>query len=141
MNGGYQMSNELIKDDYDPNYDYDFKELIGKKVIRCDASPECIYFYLSDRTIHRYTANGDCCSHSWFENFYEINEANNFSVMGIKEIKLEIHGATKTPYSEEEMEYTNWVLKTDIGYLNIEMRNSSNGYYGGSVQHEELRYV
>jgi hypothetical protein len=30
-----------------------------------------------------------------------------------------------------------WTIKTDRGYLDLEVRNSHNGYYGGSVTYDE----
>jgi hypothetical protein len=30
-----------------------------------------------------------------------------------------------------------WTIRTDRGYIDIEVRNSHNGYYGGSVRHVE----
>jgi hypothetical protein len=30
-----------------------------------------------------------------------------------------------------------WTIATDRGYLDLEVRNSHNGYYGGSVEYRE----
>ena len=30
-----------------------------------------------------------------------------------------------------------WTIRTDRGYIDIEVRNSHNGYYGGSVRYDE----
>ena len=40
---------------------------------------------------------------------------------------------TKTDNCEEEMSYYFYEITTNKGSYMIEMRNSSNGYYGGSL--------
>lgn len=79
------------------------------------------------------SAEGDCCSHSWFEH------VDDFDAVGGEITEF----TNDDPYHDEDrpdivdrydhMEYQFMTLKTTKGRVHIEMRNSSNGYYGGYI--------
>ncbi len=80
---------------------------------------------------------GDCCSQSWVEHFDQVKEAS--VILGFREIEIDPSYAeasakpTVTDFDEYEMKYYFYEILTDKGSLMIEMRNSSNGYYGGDL--------
>ena len=79
-----------------------------------------------------YKAIGDCCSVTWFE---DIN--NKHALLGHEIIGLKIAQFHETQIDESKDEHIQtygYTLTTSKGYIDIEYRNSSNGYYGGSCE-------
>lgn len=78
---------------------------------------------------YAYSADGDCCSHSWFESV-----TNQENIIGEKIIGMEEKPEVEDESSSEGecIRVYGYTLKTAVGYTDIEFRNSSNGYYGGS---------
>ena len=76
-----------------------------------------------------YDAEGDCCSESWIEsisdNLFAITDA---TVVQIRQKSQTLDG---TRQDVDEVDFV--TLVTDRGHFDIEFRNSSNGYYGGSM--------
>ena len=73
--------------------------------------------------------DADCCSHSWFEHI-ELPEFP-FTIKKAEEVSGE------DVLQEVEAQYEclrtyGFKMETDKGHVDIAMRNSSNGYYGGS---------
>lgn len=115
-----------------------FKELIGKTIdeIVLDKSRENLYFYSKkDDLWFHYYAYGDCCSNSWFEHVGS-DLADDQPVKVFSVLEREMPPDDNNSKDNECLAFYGWSLVTDRGYLDIEMRNSSNGYYGGSVQFE-----
>lgn len=132
------MTIDYNQTDDDGNFlDTTFHELKGRKIIDCSGDADTIKILTDDGIKHFYWAAGECCSSSWFENFEEFLPALKGST--IKEVKVKILDIQREDDHEEDgsyIQYYCWVLTSDKGYIDIEMRNSSNGYYGGSVEHE-----
>lgn len=83
-----------------------------------------------------FEACGDCCSDSWIEHIELV--IFPCKLIDIKEIDLPDDyeknvNPTTTEHEEYEMKYYFYEIVTDKGAIAIEMRNSSNGYYGGSL--------
>ena len=77
-------------------------------------------------------AEGDCCSNSWFEHVDDMGAVGGniteFTNEGMPE------GFVQAPDTEYEcLQYYFMTLKTTKGRVHLEMRNSSNGYYGGYI--------
>lgn len=75
-------------------------------------------------------ADGDCCSSTWIEHV-------ELPTLPAKVSAVE---AVPMPDPEQKDEYDEYVvvsygfkITTDKGYLDIEYRNESNGYYGGEL--------
>jgi hypothetical protein len=81
-----------------------------------------------------YHASAECCSRSWFES---INNPENLlceEIIGIEEKPdSETNGESCDRHDYFTTVY-GYTLKTNKGYTDIEFRNSSNGYYGGSCE-------
>lgn len=75
-----------------------------------------------------YTAYGDCCSNSWIEHL--DNVPSDFTVIDTEEKEVEEEASKE----HECLKKYFYEIKTDKGSFTIEMRNSSNGYYGGWLE-------
>jgi hypothetical protein len=90
----------------------------GSDVLRID----------TDAGVWTLSADGDCCSESWWE-AYEDTGALGRVVTALEE-RPEWE-APEASRQECEMVY-GFELRTTHGMLVFELRNASNGYYGGS---------
>lgn len=94
-----------------------------------------------DKTYHFVTVvgtlivgcEGDCCSSSWFEQDSGLDTILGSPVLWAEEVPM---GSFAPPTDEQEREADSlqtysFVIKTAKGQAEIEMRNASNGYYGG----------
>lgn len=95
-----------------------------------------------------YRTEGDCCSETWFADIVGINSLLNSKINKVEKIKTE-------QVKDSDAEYGQWSIKgynlndgrcrqdydqiygykihTNKGITDIIFRNSSNGYYGGSI--------
>lgn len=117
---------------YIDNYrDFSF---VGKKILAAEinTAKDCIIFE-TDAGVFNLFAYGDCCSNSWFEHISGVDSLIGQVVNTEDEIEM---GEISRPAPDEG--YGKYIqsyslkLATDKGHFEIEMRNSSNGYYGGS---------
>lgn len=122
------------------NYD-DFNCLIGKKLIEPSILSEdkTIITLKTETSTIKLEAEGDCCSHSWVEHS-DIIPAGEI----IKEvIEKDVTVIQEEGYDRESNSYNECIkqyfyeVKTDKGSYTIEMRNESNGYYGGCFNVKE----
>jgi hypothetical protein len=77
-------------------------------------------------------AVGDCCSRSWFEHIGGLDALIGHTIHAVDAREM-------PPLKEEEnpdtfVQYYGWRFTTWRGYADLEMRNESNGYYGGWVE-------
>jgi len=121
------------------------KDLVGKTINRIDInkSKTIIRFKIKDSEDFLYfKAEGDCCSESWFEHInitsaYKLEgEGEGLEVVEIKDIEL----GQVMPSRQESDEIYGIEIKCKCSRydynekISIELRNSSNGYYGGSIK-------
>jgi hypothetical protein len=110
--------------------------LIGKTITALQMSGDqgALRFVLADGEVVA-RADGDCCSHTWIEDVELPALGFPATVLAVEDIDLpkEMQVKTKTGHDEEEMAYYGCKITTDRGDLVIAYRNSSNGYYGGSL--------
>lgn len=80
-----------------------------------------------------YYAEGGCCSSSWFESINNLENIIGEEIIGIEEKpECDPDGPLEDP--DKCITVYGYTLKTIKGYTDIELRNSSNGYYGGSCE-------
>jgi hypothetical protein len=77
--------------------------------------------------------DGDCCSHTWVEDVELPALGFPAVVLSVENLDMPTGAPTKTEHFEEEMQYYGCKIVTDRGDIVIAYRNSSNGYYGGSL--------
>lgn len=114
------------------------KSMIGKLVTNIEVTEGegTIIFHHENGDRTEFYATGDCCSESWIEHFENVSRPEkivDFVEHNICPYPDEIP-ETKTDHYEESMQYYFYKLITDRGEYNVEMRNSSNGYYGGALE-------
>lgn len=119
------------------------------KVIKSVSIPDDrhINFELEDGTRVSWVAYGDCCSDTWFENISGLGVLSGNKVIEI--IEREIPEAVQealNPYRQESDQLYGYSLKVEVTHyrdyrgsvgfemVDIEFRNSSNGYYGGWIE-------
>jgi hypothetical protein len=110
--------------------------LVGQTVVALwlSSDREAIRFTLADgRDVVAY-CDADCCSHTWIEDVLDPDVVLG-TVTRAEAIELpeQLQAATKTENYEEEMAYYGFAIETERGRCTIAYRNSSNGYYGGSL--------
>src|SRR5690242_380172 len=124
--------------------------LIGATVVGIYVSEEYLTFE-TNRGLVTYTVDGDCCSHSYFFDFHGVeNLLSNGPVIAFESVDLspgdvgyQDPAATRREYDEEVVVY-GFRLTTEhpqFGSVSsvFSFRNSSNGYYGGSMYLTEGR--
>lgn len=117
------------------------KEVFGKviKSVYMDEDSQYLVLISDFDDYLVYKAEGDCCSSSWFESINNIESLINQKVIGIEENPESI----REDEQDDCLRVYGYTLKTSQGYVDVEFRNSSNGYYGGScelVEGAELIY-
>lgn len=105
-------------------------ELVGKKItgLKVSDDKETIVFVTPDQEIW-YVANGECCSSSWIEH---INGYLNLMGQVVERCE-ESEGPAYTSDGDLIQIYRDILKLSDKSTFEIEYRNSSNGYYGGSL--------
>ncbi len=112
------------------------EEIIGKKIIDIELSDDksTIYFFTENEKII-YATFGDCCSESWIEStdkfdfpFTAIN--CNEKYVGEEKVTKE---ESKSDDDDRYLKQYFYEIISDKGMFSIELRNESNGYYGGSL--------
>jgi hypothetical protein len=105
--------------------------LIGKVVISVDLeqSGAAIRFNLADGESITARADGDCCSSTWIENVDGAEQLIG-TVLSVEDIPMPDLGS---PNSYDVIAYYGCKITTDKGFSVIDYRNSSNGFYGGSL--------
>lgn len=135
-------------------YGETFHALIGKTVTAVHLTEDrTALTFTTDSGDVEYVTDGDCCSHSWVEHLSDEKAVIGSPVVSVTEYKdgetlesahardcegkdeprrPEGNWGTGRCYCECIRSY-GWRIQTATGGLDIEVRNSSNGFYGGSM--------
>jgi hypothetical protein len=113
-----------------------FEEMLGYTInkIWINENNDVIKFETTGGNFVYYT-EGDCCNTVWFEHISLSPKLFGSFVMGVEE-----KGWNDLPVpddSYEVLENAFWTLITSNGYIDIEVRNSHNGYYGGRITYDD----
>jgi len=111
----------------------EWSDLVGKKVnqVRINPDRDILELSVAGGEVIYLSAVGYCCSESWFEH---IEGAE--CLIG-KEIRRVVDREMPKDYDDGDFNVTRfygWTIETDSGRCDLEMRNLSNGYYGGDVE-------
>lgn len=112
--------------------------LLGKDLeqIAINGDKTFILFAFKDGTGMIYSAEGDCCSQSWFEHISGV-EALQGKITGVEEIAGASWTMQQPPerwIKDDHIEVYFIKITTDRGRATIELRNASNGFYGGTFE-------
>ena len=110
------------------------KQLIGKKIteLRISADQSVLAFY-TDQGVIAYETYGDCCSETWFADITGVSALLGGTVQTADEVSMDGYNVEDGRTRQDFDEAYGVKLTTDKGYSDIVFRNSSNGYYGGSI--------
>lgn len=123
-----------------------FKDIIGKRINGIFVGNDNWTLIIRDTEgkFYRFDTEKDCCNSVWVNHITGID-----CVSGTDEFSL-LRGALVTGAEDkgwgenrdDEQGYDViqdgfWTIRTDRGYIDIEVRNSHNGYYGGSFSRVE----
>ena len=113
------------------------EQLIGKTISGFNLDPDkCwIEFNTSDGEKLHYEAHAECCSYSWIESIEDLDNLIGETIISVDE--KDIDGRQEEEH--EWLQVYNYDLNTCKGSCTIDFRNSSNGYYGGSLEFNECR--
>ncbi len=118
-----------------------FDNLIGKRICGCYLGNEgwTLVFQTVDGKFYQYNTQNDCCNNVWVNHIAGLGvlgEGNSFDLLrGALVTGAEDKGWTDNRTDEDGYEVVQdgfYTIMTDRGYIDIEVRNSHNGYYGGS---------
>lgn len=110
-------------------------ELIGKKITGMWVSnDQSILAFDTDQGVIAYDAWGDCCSETWFADITGVGALIGGTVQTADEVSMDGYNVEDGRTRQECDEAYGYKLTTDKGYADIVFRNSSNGYYGGSIE-------
>jgi len=120
-----------------------FTDLIGKRVndVLINDDKTVIAFRTIEGEYLAYYASGDCCNNVWFNHLTCTNALGTGDVFDILR-GAEVLGEETKGWSDvvnerdsyEVVEDGFWTIKTARGYIDLEVRNTHNGYYGGHVE-------
>jgi hypothetical protein len=127
-----------------------FEWLIGKTVVSVTINEKktAICFNTLEAGSIRFVTKGDCCSSTWIEHIDNLDALIAHRIVATEEIDMGPSKWFKTDWNTgEETETTNGFssdcvrfygqsFTTDLGIFKVEYRNRSNGYYGGSLNHD-----
>ncbi len=114
--------------------------LVGRVVQRIDlaSDQQAIRFTLESGEEIVARCYGDCCSETWIEDLINPEFVLGSPVLEVTDLELPTQAATKfADHYEDQMQYYGVAIRTAKGVMTIAYRNSSNGYYGGSLDWPE----
>jgi hypothetical protein len=122
-----------------------FNVLVGKRInglFLGDDDWALVFRDINER-YYCFRTENDCCNTVWFNHVNGVEtvlgEGNLFDILrGAMVTGVEDKGWTEDREDGYDViQDAFWTIKTDRGYLDLEVRNSHNGYYGGSVKYDE----
>ena len=122
-----------------------FNVLVGKRINGLFIGDEdwALVFRDINQRYYCFRTENDCCNQVWFNHVNGVEtvlgEGNLFDVLrGAMVTAVEDKGWTEDREDGYDViQDAFWTIKTDRGYIDLEVRNSHNGYYGGSVKYDE----
>jgi hypothetical protein len=123
-----------------------FNVLVGKRINGLLLGNDAWTLVVRDVTgqHYRFDTSNDCCNSVWFNHINGVDilgEGNSFDMLrGAVVLAVEDKGWGENRDDEDGYEVVQdgfWTLRTDRGYIDIEVRNSHNGYYGGRVGYND----
>ena len=127
------------------SFDYSLGRLVGKRVAAVEVAtterardsilgdPEYISFVLDDGERLVYSCEGDCCSYSFIQHINGLAALIGNEVLEEPDEPNENAASVAEADADHELAVYFFTVRTAAGCFDIEMRNESNGYYGGSL--------
>jgi hypothetical protein len=106
----------------------EFSSLIGKTLVRADATEACIEFEDTDGDIYRMDHEQDCCESVSIESIV----GDLADLIGAPILKAE-EASNSDQGPDDSYTWTFYKIATIKGYVDIRWYGTSNGYYSESV--------
>ncbi len=113
----------------------DLDTLTGKSILAIYHDDYRIVFRYGINDYLEMHAYGDCCSKSWIESVDIIPGALGATITSIFDDKI-----SEQDRVDEVVQFYKTIIRTTHGDIIIDYRNSSNGYYGGSLEKKNFNY-
>lgn len=120
-----------------------FSNLIGKRIngILINGARDSFAFRTTEGKLLSYYTAGECCNVVYINHMSGVNavgDGNPFDLLrGALVLEVEDKQWVDVVNTDEEsyevIEDGFFTIKTDRGYIDLEVRNEHNGYYGGHV--------
>jgi hypothetical protein len=124
-----------------------FKNLVGQRIngIFLGNDNWTLVFRTIEGRYYRYDTSNDCCNSVWVNHMSGVNvvgDDNSFDLLrGALVLSAEDRGWNDNRSDEDGYDVIQdgfWCIVTDRGYIDIEVRNSHNGYYGGDLSEVDI---
>ena len=125
----------------------EFNVLVGKRIngLFIGDSAWALVFRDINGRHYCFRTQNDCCNTVWFNHINGVEtvlgEGNLFDILrGATVTGVEAKGWSDDRSDEDGWDVIQdgfWTISTDRGYIDLEVRNSHNGYYGGNVVYDE----
>jgi hypothetical protein len=93
---------------------------------------------------YRFDTANDCCNSVWFNHVNGVDSVlgsgNSFDILrGATVLAVESKDFERQDLEDEHecVDDAFVTIRTDRGYIDLEVRNSHNGYYGGSISYNQ----
>lgn len=122
--------------------DYTDSNLLNQKIVKLEIDADdqhTLKFTTENGNTIYWDTYGDCCSETWFYHVLGVENLLNATVKEVQYIDLFGEDAKQNAVNNDKLGRQDFdrlyccKLITDRGYVDIEFRNSSNGYYGGDL--------
>ena len=112
-------------------YDLDEKKLLGLIVDHVEVSKDKdkLAIHLIGGITAEFETYGDCCSYTWIEHITVPIDVLGAPIIAVKELEDD----RSEDRDGELIQFYQTAFVTPRGEIIVEYRNSSNGYYGGSL--------
>lgn len=123
-----------------------FKNLVGHRINGMFVANDkwSLLFRTVEGRYFRYDTDNDCCNSVWVNHISGVDVVGKGDVFellrGALVLSAEDRGWSDNRDSEDGYDVIQdgfWCIVTDRGYIDIEVRNNHNGYYGGSLAEVE----
>ena len=111
------------------------EQVKGLMIVKVDADSIGATITFENDQEMKLVLEGDCCSHSYFQDVKQFDELVDSVVLEIDEVSGPSSEAIEA-IDTSDQECVSWhflIFKTDRGHVTIDWRNDSNGYYDGTV--------
>lgn len=113
-----------------------FEKIKGRMLHKITDNSDNLQLHLDNKEIIEFYAEGDCCSDSWIEHIESPPKPEK--IISMEEIEIppsydcdESNTKKRNPDHMDSVQFYFYRINTENGSYLIEMRNNSNGYYGG----------
>ncbi len=105
--------------------------LVGKTLVGISKDPDGLRIQTLEQGAFDVSCEADCCSETWVEHLELPALGFPAKVLAVDDSGYSVGTVDDGPQDYTQVYKT--VIRTDKGDIDIEYRNSSNGYYGGRL--------